>query len=1423
MSEKSANDANVANGDADVSSNYADASGNDADVANIVESIHTETGIVPKASRKFRVMKMNHDLPNFETVDLEELMVLLNIEFARNNLPPSLQNLIDANTMYDLAILVRAFEINESILKNTGSINLRIIFRTILMTDAIIPIVSDNKDDVNYIKIKSPRRLEAISESGKVISFAKGETLHITGLKTDMRRFGNDILYQISGGMRSDIDSVIRTGKFEMTELAIMIIQKYETLSLMKEKKILFTTEEMIEYTVKRILNQYIFIMDYVFGYAFNNILLYLENPQKQETRLAKTKNIQIPTIEISKGLRYLIDRLHEVFPVTNDSNQTYYRLTILSTLFQTRSLPIYHDILINGRESDMAKDFFDHKKMRNEELSALARVDEFQFKEKIKIKQYLKIIEDLFGKKVVDDIIKSSPTRDFVGSPDNILNRLKNARARELVKTEYENRMNYWKQQLDNKCPHLKLSSKLRHEVSMSDTMKVLKDLTSYFDKIPENKSSTSWIKCRFCKFNIICPHVREMLIAESNNKSYENIKNQLMKYAITTINGFTESDSYAYYCKICGEILATQTREERTSEIYGSIGHTESELKKLIWAETMLASKFIRFKSLVDPKKFASDLSNVLHPILVKYDTKSIKQGRKVKIVKDQTEEVDIYAKLYSIIAIYAYILHLIAQKKIGFEGVKPNLKISQYAEFIMKFIMDTYVHILSHIDGVTPEYIASKFRDFFKIITATSPSIMINKSSDYESIVREMVMLDPTYHYARIVAKVVGSLPKHEPKTPEEAQDEFKLVVGYSMPDLVKKIISARKSKYLQNMRTFSEGSLNITIPIGQQLEFIYKKPELNAYSKLYKIRQGDMIKNLSKDMTKFDSQVLEHDSNIISHIIGVRIGGKSQTQSQKKSKSQQKSQPQYQTQSHKKSKPQPQSQKKLQKLSIQNIRRISPDLEPLLSAQYIQSYRLFSMYITNIYSEDAKIEYNLALKEYRNRERASYLIQELHKLKAYSSSIGKKDHSFVIKNLKSTYLYDENGQPHKFNIFIYRQNGANVELNFQDLIKNLKNGISATTRGEDSKWVDDKCSICGVLRSETHKLDSKKVLVSLSALNEFKMFYSFYATRCPEGDLHDFQNGQCVKCNLRSIITLSYQSYPQEARTYFDKYGLTFKNEIDQLKYSPLSEYAGSTNIENTLEFESFAKEYKYNFSFITKASKFLKVTINILESIGASESRSYNDIETGTGAPPPPENLSDNRILSADARVRDFIIHYTKIRYNARSPKLSQNNEELFKKAGLPNDKYGDLENILPDVTDNYTKKIQEFRKHRSPEVLLQFIIESICRMFVSIYETESIHNIAQLTAMNTMKYVLRSEKMMSKPGKFNFGIFQEDQKLDWEKNDGEFGDIGDEVGDIGEDVLKDIEDRSQEEEGDQAHDPFSLRNVDIESDQIENI
>lgn len=1162
-------------------------------------------------------------------------------------------------------------------------------------------------------------------------------------------------------------------------------------------------------------------------GQKANPVLASLIGPRRKTLGTVappKEEHATPPRTLKDEQLAYLLGRLGKTRVVVKSAREPDYYLSPLFDLFRTGALDIYLYLLIDGRESPEVDRFLEREASLSAKRSQLAALERTSLARAVKARQYLLIVEDKLGKTRLESLIsdigsklvtglrgQGAPGRGGdgwvkdtarVNDPELVLSIL-TPREREIVKTDYENRLAEWAAQVGNKCPHLGIYRRMLRATTAQEAADTLAKLKPYIDPRTDvgppagkhqektsagkhqEKTPTAWVDCRNCGFHLICPHLREKILMEARRASYEEIRTRLQKYAVRYTTETTEANSYVYFCRICGQRTAEMIEEDRTAEFQGKYGSLDESLKTLIWAETANSAKMLRFPVPTDPRQYASAAVDILYPLVMAAEESINKKGRR-KLARvtpsEDGEDIDPRTHLYAVLFVYAYGLNLIQNSQevrgneIGFAGVAPRAKISEYAEAILTHISESHRGIVAQIEDISAEYIAGRFKEAFRMVRGDNADMRIKPVNAEEELAVQLTQFDPMYHYAVSIAKIAGVLPIRRANSPADAKREFETAMGAPLTRIIK---DARDHSRVPSLAALYSKRMVLEVPPGTTLEYLSKDPRVNLMASIY-------------PGPKLDKSKVDRFMDLGSTIAGIKYTG-------------------LQTWMGGAHKPAQTSRRP------NTYRRSNPFLAPYAYGYCMESYRLFVEYSTKLTDNAALRRFQEQFQKLREAERGYFMIKAVFALKTYYSFGFKHSRRFQLIDTKLGYLYDENGLRHEWTIFVYSAGSSAppLEVKAKDILAMREKG----TLSHEYDLVDVKCAICGILRTNVGSVDSQKAERSLRVNSNIEMFFSFYESRCPEGNLHDWSgDSACRKCGLHKELYLAQKTDPMarrtpEARAYYDKYEAHFDKDRGIIAspdtFTALAEPAPPDTAGNAA-----AAEWKYDYGVVLQAAELVGTSVYAIEALGATEGRDYADVLEGKNMPPPPYQMSDPRLLTADSAVRLFAAKYNLLKYVSRSTKPSIQTIELLDKANVPKHEYELLLHQLPDILGDYRARLAAMKRVRTPAEVLQFIIEYLCRMVMTLADmgkkVESspvATRVATVYAVNELTLILRGEKLLSKAGTFNFSIFFDEPDT---------VDMGSDVGEAGEDALPDQDRAAQEVDG-----TFSYEGMDYSGENEE--
>jgi hypothetical protein len=350
-----------------------------------------------------------------------------------------------------------------------------------------------------------------------------------------------------------------------------------------------------------------------------------------------------------------------------------------------------------------------------------------------------------------------------------------------------------------------------------------------------------------------------------------------------------------------------------------------------------------------------------------------------------------------------------------------------------------------------------------------------------------------------------------------------------------------------------------------------------------------------------------------------------------------------------------------------------------------------------------------------------------------------------------------IYDEDGNPHSFNIYLVKRGEEIVEVTVKDISSGVEKGTKFT-----GKIIDKKCSKCKVKWSESSKLSDEKIKESLDSLHTVSNFFRFYENRCPEGGLHEFSGNNCTKCNIVNNMILNPAN--ADSLSYYNKYKKSYERERE--------EFAEKIEREVIVKPPRAVKTYEgdyakwtFNLNILLDLANKLKINHRLLSGLGAIERQDYADVLNGTFIPAEPEDKNDTRIYKLDTHIKNLATEYNMLKYFHRLIKPPVDLSTLIDNSGINKYKISDLAKKLPDIYGDFNARFNWFRQNKNPPEIVSFCIQSFCEMLLKIYndaDTETA-TLRRDFVHYFVKKVIRGEEMVTKPGHINWSLMSEDK------------------------------------------------------------
>lgn len=405
-----------------------------------------------------------------------------------------------------------------------------------------------------------------------------------------------------------------------------------------------------------------------------------------------------------------------------------------------------------------------------------------------------------------------------------------------------------------------------------------------------------------------------------------------------------------------------------------------------------------------------------------------------------------------------------------------------------------------------------------------------------------------------------------------------------------------------------------------------------------------------------------------------------------------------------------------------------------------------------------------------------------------------------------------LYDEDGRPHVWGIFITEQTtDGKVQR------KEYTNRDIASTVEKGTKFgqviTERKCSVCGILRANVNELSEDKIYESLRARRSVANFFRFYENRCPKSGLHDFgADGVCTRCTMSSAFLLSTGVGGTDALSFYREYkGVYERERLEFASSAPVRVEPLAMPTDTGTYTDEYAG-WSANFNAVLDLAHKLKINHRLLSALGGIERQEYTDVQSGAFIPPDVEDKHATRIFTVSSIVKNLITEYNQLRFFHKLVKPPPALSALVDESGINKHKMTELFASLPDIFDDYNNRFDHVRKHKKPREVVSFCIQRFCEMCLIIWNdsNKDTEQIRHAFVTHIVKTTLRGDELSTKAGYFNWSLLYGDKETkdtdaNYDKDTGDRGGIDDEVEDAQDDPLGtdgfDVEDEGDEDGG----------------------
>lgn len=570
-----------------------------------------------------------------------------------------------------------------------------------------------------------------IDESEVVI--ASGDNVFVVGLQ---------ILAPMK--MRNHIGDLL-AGRFRADEL-VMECDKIigRPIKLLKPARMIFTErmKQIIYDLYTQIVDGYKIIRA---GILHPYISLYWKHSGAARRFLTpvKIREVEKEWVKPSAGVRKFIDQISGLLNIAfiDDVDEIYNEIIV------ARLQSVYYIVLLHGANDKRVLTFLDGLRRKNALIAAQSEDRRRRMEHIDTMNLYHWVIEQKLGEKKYNDIYKGK----FYATIAAMLQRLSPA-ERKIVEEEYIRRKNFVKAAAANKCPHVRLLSQVRLSKSNFALNRYLRDLEKFFDK---KSSPDKFIRCNYCGFDIMCPHVLVMLKSTLSHDTFQVSREKLSPFIMM------KPGSTSYFCKICGENISDVDipavfMTEDTAAMQHSI---DDELRRKIWSEMVSILQRVRFTIVINPIKIIDAMITATYEFIFEIEKQLLKS--RTNTPEDVRRRLSLFITIYG----YTYLVHLVQanMKKppLEFKGMKPSTNIVDYLKFVISDITNTRNILLSKIGGLSSDFVKNKVIEAFKAI-GTKGEQQIRYSDVSEGFYSSLV-LDPFYFMMHMYYSVNAELTR------------------------------------------------------------------------------------------------------------------------------------------------------------------------------------------------------------------------------------------------------------------------------------------------------------------------------------------------------------------------------------------------------------------------------------------------------------------------------------------------------------------------------------------------------------------------------------------------------------------------------------------------------------------------------------
>lgn len=333
--------------------------------------------------------------------------------------------------------------------------------------------------------------------------------------------------------------------------------------------------------------------------------------------------------------------------------------------------------------------------------------------------------------------------------------------------------------------------------------------------------------------------------------------------------------------------------------------------------------------------------------------------------------------------------------------------------------------------------------------------------------------------------------------------------------------------------------------------------------------------------------------------------------------------------------------------------------------------------------------------------------------------------KKRPPLVLRPLTICDYYDDNGRRHKWTGYERDKKGA--------IIAKI-------------------CEVCGVLDTETNKMDEKIVRNAVDKKYFGEMFWNYFRNKCPSSGLHTYNEADtCTKCGIK---------LGKRDEDYFNEYYEQFRNGIKSEKIQAERDI----QIYTTPIFTDVPDE-----GYTSKMCTNLNIKPQIFQYLGDIQDETYKSVQNGLPREP---RKTPMRLLRLHGYYITMLTEYNNLRFGM-ARRLPTKVQTLMTANDQSIERFMDIAQYMLDPPP-----YQDTSKFPFEDKYVDYVLERIAQFALQI-STQKVPyspNFAEQYARYIVKRLMKIDELTTKPMQLSFELIDE-QSIEFDQDYQEDGDL----------------------------------------------